>query len=278
MVIVCVIVLLLAMGVGIVTFGVYLAKPSLFSFGQAPTTAGVYTEEPTDTPNPSTVSPLLSPTTPALTVTPLSIPTTPVTPATTQAPAVTTAPLTPGICNTRACQAVITSYLNNNWAYTSSDFGECLNCPTVKYPNNLAPTLSNQKLQWSNNTSGFTRFLDCDGASCSLPNNKVQIWDGSPASGQLFTWRNNGLYSGTEHLATLNNGVADGTPVVGTTIGDGGTGGQQWVWQVPATGNGWQLKNPLSGKCLDIAGGVDSNGTIAQLWNCDTSSARWKPV
>ena len=87
------------------------------------------------------------------------------------------------------------------------------------------------------------------------------------------------MYSGQELLATLAGGTANETPVIATTdSGNGGTGGQEWRWQIAANGGGWQLKNPVSGRCLDIAGGVDKDGTIAQLWDCNTSTSRWQPA
>ena len=47
------------------------------------------------------------------------------------------APAALNTCDKKACGGVIQSYLDKNWAYTSSDFGECKDCPVVKYPNNL---------------------------------------------------------------------------------------------------------------------------------------------
>ena len=40
-------------------------------------------------------------------------------------------------CNYNACRSVINGYINNFWAYTSSNFGECAGCPVVSYPNNV---------------------------------------------------------------------------------------------------------------------------------------------
>ena len=140
------------------------------------------------------------------------------------------------------------------------------------------PLLVSQPLKWAGGSGQYTRYLDCDGGACTKAGNRVQIYTGSGAAGQAWTWRNNGLYSGTELLATANNGTANETPVVATPdTGAGGTGGQAWVWLKNADG-GWQLQNPASQRCLDIAGGVDADRTIAQLWDCQTSSSRWKPV
>lgn len=40
-------------------------------------------------------------------------------------------------CDTAACNKVIDSYIAKNWAYTSSDFGECKGCPVVGFPNRV---------------------------------------------------------------------------------------------------------------------------------------------
>ena len=252
----------------------YTVKPAWFRFTSAPaseteTETETGTVTPTPVTFPSTAAPLIAPTTVGLTAAPLVPLTTSVgTP-------------NPGICNMSACQTVMNSYLKKNWAYSSSDFAECANCPVVKYPAQTppsVPSLVNQRLQWSNLT-GFTRYLDCDKGACTDPANKVQIWAGSGAQGQNWTWRNGGLYSGKELLATLANGTANGTPVIATTdSGAGGTGGQAWQWKSPTSGDGWQLFNPMSGRCLDIAGGVDMDGTQAVLWDCDTSISRWRPA
>lgn len=261
----------------LIMFSLYALKPAWFSFTMSPVTSTVtdmVTSTPTPTPSasPSTIAPLIAPTTVGLTAAPL---------ATSIATVGPTPTPNPGICNVVACQTVINSYLNKNWAYSSSDFAECVNCPVVKYPAQIPsspPTLLNQRLQWSNLT-GFTRFLDCDKGACTDPANKVQIWNGSGAQGQNWTWRNGGLYSGRELLATLANGTGNGTPVIATTdSGAGGTGGQAWQWKSPKTGDGWQLFNPMSGRCLDIAGGIDKDGTQAILWDCDTSTSRWRPA
>lgn len=151
-----------------------------------------------------------------------------------------------------------------------------------------APVLLAQPLKWSNQSSNYTRYLDCDGGACSATSNKTQIWQGSGAAGQSWTYDGStggGVTSGGHCLATVNNGVTSGTPVVAygscDNGGKGGTGGQQWVWQQAgdfATTGGWQLKNPMSGLCLDIAGGVDANGSLTQLWDCAGSWSRWLPV
>lgn len=141
-------------------------------------------------------------------------------------------------------------------------------------PVQTGPTLTKQPLKWSNG-GDYTRYLDCEGASCSKPANRVQIWQGSGVPGQFWTYANRGVTSGGYCLATLNNGINNGTPVIAWP-GPGGIGGQEWVWK--QKGDGWQLMNPMSGKCLDIAGGADSNGSVAQLWDCATSTTKWKPV
>ena len=151
-----------------------------------------------------------------------------------------------------------------------------------------APVLVAQPLKWSNQSNTYTRYLDCDGGSCSSNSNKTQIWQGSGAAGQSWTYDGStggGVTSGGHCLATVNNGVTSGTPVVAygscDNSGKGGTGGQQWLWQQApdfATTGGWQLKNPMSGLCLDIAGGVDANGSLTQLWDCAGSWSRWLPV
>ena len=138
--------------------------------------------------------------------------------------------------------------------------------------------LTSQPLKWAGNPSGnYTRYLDCDGGACTKNPNKVQIWQGSGAPGQQWTWNNGGVTSGGRCLATVDNGRTDGTRVVAHP-GAGGTGGQEWVWTAPASGAGWLLKNPLSGKCLDVAGNVDADGSVMQLWSCDTTGSRWQPV
>jgi hypothetical protein len=45
-------------------------------------------------------------------------------------------------CNVSACEADITNYINKGWAYTSSSFGSCANCPVVSYPNHLPVSAS----------------------------------------------------------------------------------------------------------------------------------------
>lgn len=39
----------------------------------------------------------------------------------------------------------------------------------------------------------------------------------------------------------------------------------------------WQLRNPVSGRCLDAVNGGTANGTGTQLWDCVGGAAqRWK--
>lgn len=40
-------------------------------------------------------------------------------------------------------------------------------------------------------------------------------------------------------------------------------------WQVRADGS---ILNPRSGRCLDVPGVVDTNGTVVQLWDCYSSA------
>ena len=191
------------------------------------------------------------------------------------ATAITTFAPLPGVQATRMFLAAASSSFVQTVPVTQSQPVLALTSVTVP----PAPTLSNQPLKWAGPSGTYDKYLDCAGGACNQPANRVEIWQGSGTQGQLWTWKNGGLYSGGQVLATLGNGTTNGTSVISTTdSGSGGQGGQQWVWQRAPDGNGWQLLNPMSGRCLDIAGGTDANGTIAQLWDCPTSSSHWMPV
>ena len=182
----------------------------------------------------------------------------------TSAPVITSAPVVPDPPTAAPFTPIATV------AATVAPF---TNAPVAAGP----PTLVNQPLKWSNDSGNYTRYLDCDGGACSNPANKVQAWQPTGAGGQNWTWRNGGMYSGGEVLATYLNGLTNGTPIVATTdSGAGGTGGQEWRWQQHPSGQGWQLKNPWSGRCLDVAGGADANGSQVQLSDCNTSSSHWQ--
>ena len=139
----------------------------------------------------------------------------------------------------------------------------------------IPPTFTNQLLK---NAYG-ARVLDCNGGSCNQ-GTKVQLWSKSGAAGQNWTYDPTKMTftSGGQCLDVPNGGNADGLAL--QTWPCNGSTAQQWKWQAnQGTAKGdYQIVNPNSGKCLDVAGGGvpgDKDGTATQLWNCPGSATAW---
>ncbi|WP_157517711.1 ricin-type beta-trefoil lectin domain protein, partial [Micromonospora rifamycinica] len=50
-------------------------------------------------------------------------------------------------------------------------------------------------------------------------------------------------------------------------------GGSPQVWSSQSDGT---LRNPASGKCLDVSGNNSADGTVVLLWTCSSSAANQK--
>ena len=66
----------------------------------------------------------------------------------------------------------------------------------------------------------------------------------------------------------LRRRPADGTKIQLWTCN--GTGAQNWAAQADGT-----LRNPQSGKCLDVSGNNSADSTLVHLWTC-TGAANQK--
>ena len=124
-----------------------------------------------------------------------------------------------------------------------------------------------------------TRVLDCEGGVCSS-GTKTRIMDNTGAAGQTWSYNpsKQSVTSGGFCLDVANSGTSDGTPVRSWSCND--SNAQKWEWQGnvgPGKGR-VQLRNPQSGKCLDVTGAVDQNGRLTQLWECAKSGHAWDVI
>ena len=139
------------------------------------------------------------------------------------------------------------------------------------------PVLRNQRLTWGNNSG---RYLGCYGGTCS-----TNSWVKSQAiggvagakNGQTWTYNsNNTITSNGQCLDVKNSGKANGTQI--DTYKCNSSGAQSWMFDW--AGDHYRLKNPSSGRCLDVPnGGSMQDGVGLQLWDCNTAAGQaWKPA
>ena len=83
-------------------------------------------------------------------------------------------------CNVAACRAVISYYLSRNWAYDTTNFGECPGCLRATYPNYPA--------DWSN------RWYTLD---IVIPTSAGQDCVGNPYTGNITTCQKSCLFDTT---------------------------------------------------------------------------------
>ena len=97
-------------------------------------------------------------------------------------------------------------------------------------------------------------------------------------NGQLWTYNsNNTITSGSgQCLDVKNSGKDNGTQVA--TYNCNNTGAQTWLWDF--AGDHYRLKNPNSGRCLDVPnGGNMQDGIGMAIWDCGGAAGQsWKPA
>lgn len=135
-------------------------------------------------------------------------------------------------------------------------------------------------------TAVGNRFLDVSGMGTADRTN-VQIWEAPGAhSGQIFYLGKNDARTGY-YLKNLNSGTFVDTTISGRNTanpvgadnvmiyhGDGSKGQQ---WNLEDAGNGNYFVKNLYGYYLDVANGVDANGTNVNTWQKNGSAAQqWK--
>ena len=134
------------------------------------------------------------------------------------------------------------------------------------------PRVQNQRIQWGDNSG---RYLGCYGGTCTKGSwVKSQAIGGISGSknGQMFTYNsNNTITSGGQCLDVKNSGTGNGTQVDTFTCNN--TGAQVWQWDW--AGDHYRLKNPHSGRCLDVPnGGNTQDGIGMQIWDCGSAAGQ----
>ena len=125
-------------------------------------------------------------------------------------------------------------------------------------------------LNWlsTSTTQSIPRYLDCDKGVCTA-GDKLQVWHGTGAAGQKWALSTTGvLSSGGLCLDASSNPVAPAAC--------NASAAQTWGWQSDAATGLSQLRNQGTGTCLDVAGGVDADGTPLQMFDCAGSWTRWR--
>ena len=116
------------------------------------------------------------------------------------------------------------------------------------------------------------RVVDCAGGTCGSGTD-LHIWDPAGTDNQKWTYDpTSQTMKGMGHcMDVANSGKDNGAKVWSYACNNGPA--QKWVVQKnrgPGQG-AVQLMNPNSGKCLDVDGAVDVQGTKLQLWDCSGS-------
>jgi len=121
-----------------------------------------------------------------------------------------------------------------------------------------------QSIVWD----GTNKCVDRD-----LVTGAVQIWDCTQNTNQVWTANPDGsITSGATCLETPSGETANNTPVDAAAC----TGGSNQHWSV---GTGGALINAASGRCLDLTGGVSTDGTSLQVYDCVyNANQTWGPV
>lgn len=139
------------------------------------------------------------------------------------------------------------------------------------------PVVQNQRLTWGDNSG---RYLGCYGGTCSTNSwVKSQAMGGvaGAKNGQTWTYNpNNTITSNGQCLDVKNSGKSNGTQI--DVYKCNNTGAQQFTWDW--AGDHYRLKNPMSGRCLDVPnGGSTQDGIGLQIWDCGTAAGqKWAPV
>lgn len=68
-------------------------------------------------------------------------------------------------------------------------------------------------------------------------------------------------------LCLTAGGTTDGSPVTVETC----NGSAQQVWNFTASAGGATVSTNNGTMCLDVTGGVNSDGTLTQVWTCTTN-------
>lgn len=119
-----------------------------------------------------------------------------------------------------------------------------------------------------------SRCLDIkDGAF--VPGTRIQIWDCSSAnSNQTWSIRSDGTIRSQNGLCldAVNGAKVNGTPIQLWTCTENNLA-QQWAG--PAFDNGgMSIRNPISGRCVDVPGATSSLGASIQLADCNGTGAQ----
>ena len=176
-----------------------------------------------------------------------------------------------------ACQGGKQSHTRSVSAPALNGGAACGDLSATQACQDPVPSLNNQRLTWGNDSG---RYLGCYGGQCNKGSwVKSQAMGGVAGAKNGQTWSynsNNTITSNGQCLDVKNSGKDNGTQV--DTFSCNNTGAQTWIWDF--AGDHYRLKNPMSGRCLDVPhGGNMQDGIGMAIWDCGGAAGQaWRPV